>query len=592
MTFYVPEYVNTPSSETRLYVPFLHSTDLTYGYWLEMRKVANIFGIFTIDEGYARPAWFDGRQGTWDNSSGSVSEELTISNTDYWRLDGAGAYTEWLIPSTADGFDAMRLWLYETDDDPDSTLSVIEYDGATETTLATVVVDGSDGYRSYRDIDFASAITAGNYLRLKQTGGTPRLHCWVVYDSDGTCTSASDTFWLTDIVPLIGDGSSMEYVYKIKPSAQSDDRWTGGYAHATLIESDSGNCTETNVSEAYERDSGDGNSETWTLARGWSAGTHIFTRTANIDYDDDALLDIADTSYRYTFAPQYIRVWHRLTFNEDISNTVVYNATFPAHGDWARQVTFTNGPVLLAYPADDGNSIYGDDDSETDAANCVDAYYETSSLGQVANMHIDSITKNSGYTSDYQVFVRRLPDSNPNLTQIRKVYFCVEAETRENTDTAGGQWTLKIVGPNWAASHDDVVNAERFHDISRLYPSWDNDTYIYRDYVEYRAVGDTLLPVGAHLETLDEDGTYSSFDVTNYTVKVQIDDSNGSSVLDATPTGVTKYNASGGLVQADLSAAEVDAAGLFYVQFIVENTSQETASFPRHGTGVPMYLNS
>lgn len=96
------------------------------------------------------------------------------------------------------------------------------------------------------------------------------------------------------------------------------------------------------------------------------------------------------------------------------------------------------------------------------------------------------------------------------------------------------------------------------------------------------SVGDTLTPLAVQLKQRNASGVLTAVDLSGLTVKFQMVDSSGATVVAETVTGVTVTTAASGLVQYDFQAADVDEAGTFYGWFTVYSGAEHD-TYPANG---------
>ena len=96
------------------------------------------------------------------------------------------------------------------------------------------------------------------------------------------------------------------------------------------------------------------------------------------------------------------------------------------------------------------------------------------------------------------------------------------------------------------------------------------------------SVGDTLTPLAVQLKQRDANGTLSAVVLTGLTVKFQMVNSAGSTVVAETTTGVTVVDATTGKVQYDFQAADVATKGTHYAWFTVYSGAEKD-TYPAGG---------
>lgn len=107
-----------------------------------------------------------------------------------------------------------------------------------------------------------------------------------------------------------------------------------------------------------------------------------------------------------------------------------------------------------------------------------------------------------------------------------------------------------------------------------------------------RRVGDTRTVLPVTLKQAGESGTLAAVNLTGLTVKFKmVDASDDSTKITLTTTGVSVVAAASGTVNYTFSAGGVDAAGVYWGTFVVDQGGA-TDSFPVHQQGLKIVIDS
>jgi hypothetical protein len=315
---YMPVWAVAVADETDRTMFIRHSDDSGIGYRLKLSKLAgsNVHGIYSIEEGTLRKAWY----AAYAPDASNTLTPLTSGNSKYNSFDNAADYADWNVPAAANGMD--RLVLVVVTVGTGGEFEAVRNPAGTPETLGTISTVGAGTiYRVEKTITLASALAAGDVVRIRRPAAetaTARLHGIYAYSS-AAAPAATDAKTLTTAAAIKSASSAMEFAYSIAPTG-SAKLFIGGYLH----QGGAGNCIEVSPVEAWTLDGA-----AWAFAVGYSAGTHTLRRTSVVYYDAGNA-DIAHLDYAYTFAPTYASLTNQITATVALDTGSLYVGMFPA----------------------------------------------------------------------------------------------------------------------------------------------------------------------------------------------------------------------------------------------------------------------